>query len=251
MAHIVLIRFEYERVSSDTPLSREMTPMIRKFAALFALILTLGMAAAPVAAQDIDTTDMEAMGVENVYARQYEADPNATTETNPQALMAVGIVLDDADRIHDATFDVFVCAFTGGFVSELTGSDEVQNCEDLETMGMTLNSDLDMGDRALELSGDSTMPLNILAVQNDNVVFIMINIGDPAAGSLDAFGTAVADAEVSDSEVELNADGTSTGGFFDMLPQEGDEAVEGFVPAADISLLEGVETATPDSTPAN
>ena len=225
--------------------------MIRKFAALFALILTFGMAAAPVAAQDIDTDSMEDLGVENVYARQYEVDPNATTETNTQALMAVGIELDDADRVDDATFDIFVCAFTGGFVSELIGTDEVQSCEDLEGLGMTLDSDVDMGDRALELSGDSTMPLNILAVQNDSVVFIMINIGDPAAGSLDAFGTAVADADVSDAEVELNADGTSTGGFFDMLPQEGDEAVEGFIPAADISLLEGVETATPGSTPEN
>lgn len=225
--------------------------MVRKFAALFALILTLGMAASPVAAQDIDTDDMDALGVESVYARQYQPDPNATTESNTQAIMAVGIVMDEADRIDDATFDVFVCAFTGGFVSELTGTDEVQTCEDLETAGMTLNSDVDMGDRALELSGDSTMPLNILAVQNENVVFIVINIGDPSAGSLDAFGTVVADAEVSDSDVELNADGTSTGGFFDMLPQEGDEALEGLLPAADISLLEGDSTATPDSTPEN
>lgn len=220
--------------------------MIRKFAALFALVLTFGLAAAPVAAQDVDADALGSVGMESGFLRMYLADP-AAADANPDLLgvMVVGLEFDDADNLGDG-FEDFTCGFAGGFLGTVDATD----CEGLVDAGFEV-SDVDgMGDQAIEVSGEADVsgptPTTMLALQADNYLFIVIYLGDDTPGIADDFGTFLADAEPVDTEVSFSEDGTSTGGFFDMLPQEGDPVVEGFIPMMDDDLF-GSASGTPES----
>lgn len=219
--------------------------MIRKFAALFALVLTLGLAAAPVAAQDVDADDLAAVGMENGYLRMYLADPNAEG-ANPELLgvMVAGFEFDETDTLDNA-FEDFTCGFAGGFL----GNEDALNCDGLVDAGVEV-ADVDgIGDQAMEITGESADlgPTNILAVQSENRLFLVIYLGDATPGVGDDIGTFLADAEPVDTEVMFSDDGTSTGGFFDMLPQEGDAEIEGLMPMMDEDFLGGSLTSTPDT----
>lgn len=220
--------------------------MVRKFAALFALVLTFGLAAAPVAAQDVDTDDLAGIGLENGYLRMYVADPTAPdVDPNLLGVMVVGMEFDTADTTEDA-FEDFTCGFAGGFL----GTEDVLDCNGLVDAGYSV-SDVDgMGDQAIEITGEADIngptPVNLLALQADNYIFMVITLGDDTPGAGDEFGVFLAEAEPVTTEVEFNSDGTSTGGFFDMLPQEGDELIEGFMPMLDEDVF-GTDTATPAS----
>ena len=245
MAHIVLVLTTRKGIERYL-ISRETTRMVRKFAALFALVLTFGLAVAPVAAQDLDTDSLEALGLESGYLRMFVADP-AVESANPDLLgvMVVGLEFDNADTVDDA-FEDFTCGFAGGFL----GVAAVTDCDGLVDQGFNV-SDVDgMGDQAIEVTGEADVngptPVNILALQSDNHIFVVINLGTDTPGSGDDFGTFLADAEPVDTDVEFNSDGTSTGGFFDMLPQEGDELIDGFMPLMDQDLF-GTVTGTPAS----
>lgn len=220
--------------------------MFRKLAALFALILTMGLAVAPVAAQDIDADDASALGLESGFLRMYAADPTAAN-ANPDLLgvMVVGMEFDAADTAEVA-FEDFTCGFAGGFL----GADDVLDCEGLVDAGFEV-ADVDgIGDQAIEVTGEADIngptPASMLALQADNYLFIVINLGDDTPGTGDDFGLFLAEAEAVDTEVELDDSGASTGGFFDMLPQEGDELLEGLMPILDQDLF-GTTTATPAS----
>lgn len=221
--------------------------MVRKFAALFALILTLGLAATPVAAQDIDTDDLSDIGLQSGYLRMYMADP-AAENANPDLLgvMVVGLEFENDDVISDE-FDNFTCGFASGFL----GIEEVADCEGLVDEGFEV-SDVDgIGDQAMEINGEamvsgSATPTNMLAIQSDNYIFVVIHLGDDSPEQGDAIGKVLADAEVSDSEVVFDEDGLSTGGFYDMLPADDDEALEGLIPMIDQDLF-GSVTGTPSS----
>lgn len=219
--------------------------MVRKFAALFALVLTLGLAAAPVAAQDVDTDSLEAVGMQEGFLRMYLADP-ATSE-NPDLLgvMVVGLEFEDADSL-DNDFEDFTCGFAGGFL----GTEDALDCDGLVDAGFNV-ADVDgIGDQAIEVTGEADVsgptPTTMLALQADNYLFIVIYLGDDTPGAADDFGTFLADAEPVDTDVEFSDDGTSTGGFFDMLPQEGDPIIEGMMPMMDSDLF-GSTTSTPES----
>lgn len=229
--------------------------MVRKFAALFALVLTLGLAAAPVAAQDVDTDALGSVGMESGFLRMYLANP-AAADANPDMLgvMVVGLQFEDADTLADG-FEDFTCGFAGGFLGTVDATD----CDGLVDAGFNV-SDVDgIGDQAIEVTGEADVsgptPTTMLALQADNHLFIVIYLGDDTPGAADEFGTFLADAEPVDTEVAFSDDGTSTGGFFDMLPQEGDPILEGLIPMMDDDLFGSAtgtpETADPDSTPAN
>lgn len=220
--------------------------MVRKFAALFALILTFGLAAAPVAAQDVDADEASAIGLESGYLRMYAADPTAP-DANPDLLgiMVVGMEFDSGDTVEDA-FEDFTCGFAGGFL----GTDDVLDCEGLVDAGFNV-SDVDgIGDQAIEVTGEADIngptPVSLLALQADNYIFVIINLGDDTPGAGDDFGVFLADAEPVTTQVELDSNGASTGGFFDMLPQEGDDLVASLMPVLDQQLF-GEDAATPAS----
>lgn len=231
--------------------------MVRKFAALFALILTLGLAAAPVAAQDVDSDALEDVGMQSGFLRMYLADPATSENPDMLGVMVVGLEFEDADSL-DNGFEDFTCGFAGGFL----GTADALDCEGLVDAGFEVADVEGMGDQAIEVTGEADVngptPTTMLALQADNHLFIVINLGDDTPGSADAFGTFLADAEPVDTDVVFSDNGTSTGGFFDMLPQEGDPLLEGLIPMMDTDLF-GSTTSTPESddmddmesTPAN
>lgn len=220
--------------------------MVRKFAALFALILTFGLAAAPVAGQDLDLDDFESLGVNGANIRMYLSD-DAMTDPDAELLgvMIVGIEFDSSETL-DQHFEEFTCGFASGFLDVAA----VENCEDLVDAGFAV-SDVDgIGDQAIEVigmgEGVDAMPTTMLALQADNYLFVVLHLGveEPSAG--DDIGTFLANAEQSDAEVVFSDDGTSTGGFYDMLPQAGDAEIEGLTPMMDQDMF-----GTPVGTPAN
>lgn len=219
--------------------------MVRKFMALFALVLAMGMTIMPVAAQSSDTEALRAIGVENVYIRMYIADPSAAAAAANPDLMAVmvGVIeFDEADTAHDS-FEDFSCGFISGFVGI-----DATDCDGLVEGGMDVADVTGIGEQALEATGDatvsgSTMPATILAVQQENNIFLVINLGIAEPESGDAIAKFLVEAEPVDTEVEFSEDGTSTGGFFDILPQDGDEVIAGLMPFMDLNMME--EEATP------
>lgn len=219
--------------------------MVRKFAALFALILTFGLAAVPVAAQDVDPDDLDAVGMESGYLRMYLADPSDPANTDLLGVMVVGIEFQDAESL-DEGFEDFTCGFAGGFL----GTVDAVDCDGLVDAGFDVADVTGIGDKAIEVSGEADVsgptPTTMLALQSENQLFIVIYLGEANPGIADDFGTYLADAEPVDTEVQFSEDGTSTGGFFDMLPQEGDPLLDGLMPMMDDDLV-GSVTGTPET----
>lgn len=217
--------------------------MVRKIAALFALVLTFSLAAMPVAAQDVDVDDMTEFGLMNGHLRMYMADP-ANSTTDIMGVMIAGFEFDKEETAGDA-FEEFTCGFASGFMG-VTASD----CDGLVEAGYDV-ADVDgIGDQAIEISGEADIsgetPTGMLAVQDGNWMFIVITLGDATPGIGDDIAKFMVDAEPSDAEVVFAEDGTSTGGFFDMLPQDDDTVLEGLLPVLDQDLF-----GTLESTPAS
>lgn len=221
--------------------------MVRKIAALFALVLTFSLAAMPVAAQDIDASGLEEFGLESGYLRMYMADPSAATaDTELLGVMVAGFQFDEEDTAAD-NFEDFTCGFASGFM----GIEDATDCAGLEDAGLTVNADVAINDApAIEVIGESDIngptPTNLLAIQDGDQIFMVITLGDDSESAGDEMGGFLVDAEPSDAEVEFSDDGTSTGGFFDQLPQEGDALLEGLMPMMDMDFMGG-STSTPEA----
>lgn len=221
--------------------------MVRKLTALFALVLALGMAVMPAAAQEVSMDDASEFGLENGYMRIYMADPSSASTPSADLLgvMVGGFQFDSAESAESA-FEDFSCGFAGGFM----GAEDAQDCEGLADAGFTVSDVEGIGDSAIEITGEADIagptPLTLLSIQSDNYLFMVITLGSDEPGSSDVMGKFLADAEPVDTEVEFNEDGTSTGGFFDMLPQEGDAELEGLMPITDMNFFGDAE-----STPAS
>ena len=222
--------------------------MYRKLAALCALVLALAMSVMPAAAQDVDVSDLEELGLISAYSRLYVVDPGAATPPVADLLgvMAVGFEFDEADTAADA-FEEFTCGFIAGF-----GGIEATDCDGLNDEGtFSVETGFEVnGDPAIEALGEaslsgSALPITLLAVQSDTYIFVVINLGVAESQSADALAEYLTDAEPVDTEVEFSEDGTSTGGFYDLLPQDGDAEVEGLIPTTDSSFL-----GEPGGTPA-
>lgn len=223
--------------------------MVRKLTALFALVLSLGLAVVPAAGQSVSTDDASSIGMESGYMRVYMADPStATAETEVMGVMVAGFEFDEASTAEDS-FEDFTCGFAGGFM----GAEDATDCDGLADAGFEVNDVDGIGDQAIEVTGEADIsgptPVTMLAVQSENYLYVVITLGTNEAGASDDMAKFIANAEPSDAEVELHEDGTSTGGFYDMLPQEGDAELEGLMPVSDMDFLGTSEPA--DSTPAN
>lgn len=212
--------------------------MVKKLTALFALVFALGLAVMPAAAQDINMDDASEFGLEGGYLRIYTVDPAmATPTTDVLGVMTAGFEFDSADSAETA-FEDFSCGFAGGFM----GAEDAADCEGLTDAGFTVSDVEGMGDQAIEITGEADIagptPVTLLSIQSDNYLFMVITLGSDEPGSSDALGKFLADAEPVDTEVEFSEDGTSTGGFFDLLPQEGDPEAEGLMPVSDMNFFE-------------
>ncbi len=216
--------------------------MVRKLTALFALVLSLGLAIMPAAAQDVTMDDAAEFGLEGGYMRMYMADPASEATAAPDLLgvMVAGFQFDEAESA-EAAFEEFTCGFAGGFM----GATDAQDCDGLTEAGFTV-SDVDgIGDQAIEITGEADIagptPVTLLSIQHEGHIFMVITLGSSEPGVSDAMGTYLVNAEPVDTEVEFSDDGTSTGGFFDMLPQEGDAEIEGLMPISDMNFFEDAE----------
>lgn len=224
--------------------------MKKLFASVSALMLTLGLAVMPVAAQstpDAGQSATEAIGVESAYTRMYQAEG---TDTDVLLKMVGGIKFSDTEIISTGLSD-FACGFVGGF----TGATSTQTCEDLEADGWTIEERDDIGESAVEATGTgslsgSDVPMTMLFVLEGDYVFQIGNIGAAEAGSADEMAQFMVDAEPSDAPVEFDASGTSTGGFFDMLPAEDDALLEGYAVVQDLEQI-APSDATPEASPSN
>lgn len=214
--------------------------MVRKIAALLALLLTIGFVA-PVAAQDVDTSDLKEFGLESGYVRMYMSSDTASPLVG---VMVGGFEFDDAENA-EKHFEDFSCGFASGFM----GQDETK-CEDLEAGGITVTDVDGIGDKSMEFAGTADIggesPTLLMTTLKDNYIFVVINIGDDTEGSADGLAKFLADAEPVDTEVVFSEDGTSTGGFYDMVPAADDELLTGLTPMADMDMFDAA-TSTPAS----
>lgn len=214
--------------------------MVRKLMALFALVITFGMAASPIAAQDVSQSDLEALGIESGYVRGYISDDM----TQGAAMKMVGGFVFDEEETVQESFETFACGFAAGFSGE-----DALDCDALAETGNVTVADVDgIGDKAIEFTGEAQgMEYVMLMVADENYMFLVVVLGEGLEeGAADDIAKYLVDAEPVDTEVAFNEDGTSTGGIYDMLPQEGDAEIEGFTPQMDMDLI-GSTVATPAS----
>lgn len=213
--------------------------MVRKLVALFALVLTLGMAVSPVAAQDVSMDDFEEFGLTSGYFRGY-VNPAADAEIMMK--MVGGFEFEDEDVVEE-NFEEFACGFAAGF-SGSTATD----CDSLGEADVTVSDVDNIGDEAMGFAGPAEgMNYEMLIIRDGNFIFVVVGLGETVAeGSMDDLGKFMVDAEPVDTEVQFSEDGTSTGGFFDMLPTADDDVIAGYEPAVDMDILDAA-TSTPAS----
>lgn len=225
------------------PRSKGKMVLIRKLKVAMALMFMLGMVAAPVAAQDFDIENVEDLGLSGMYGRMYLTEAALTGGTGPMAVVAIGFSFEEAE-VADEMFEVVTCGFAGGMLG-IEGEGE---CDALIDAGIEV-TDLDgIGDAAIELIGEvgdeaDAQPALIVSTLSGNNIFLVVYLGDNEPGLGDAFAMFLADAEPVDTEVVFDADNNGTGGFFDMLPQEGDEVLEGLIPYQDMDLFSEISNA--------
>lgn len=99
-------------------------------------------------------------------------------------------------------------------------------------MEFTGKQDLNLG------TGSSEIQFTLMMVQKDNWIFAVALLGDNIGeGEADQYAKALVEAEPSDAPVVFESDGTSTGGFFDMLPADTDPMMADFQPLMDMDIL--------------
>lgn len=211
--------------------------MIRKLKVVITLMFMLGMAVAPVAAQDFDVKDLDDLGLQGMYGRLYLTEAALTGAPGLMGVMVVGVNFSDASAAEEA-FEPLTCGFAGGMFE----IDDDGDCTNLQDGGVEI-TDLDgVGDQAIELigeigEGEHAQAILIAATQSENNIFLVIYLGDNTPGLADDFAVFLADADPVDTEVEFDADNNGSGGFFDMLPLDGDDVVEGMIPFEDMDIF--------------
>ncbi len=221
--------------------------MFKRIAVLLSLIFTLGMAS-NAGAQSTPTLDPnDVAGLESGYARLYIADIEALMATpgamesmsTPGALgdialsgMAAVFTFEDEGAAEDA-FGTFGEQFAQGFM-EGSGTDaEPTEIDDLGNQAVEY-----LGET--EVDAETTSATSIIVVQDGEHIFIaMILGGSDVSGATRDLAEYLIDAEIPDSEVMLNEDGTSTGGVYDIMPnKDNTDIVQGMVPFMDADFME-------------
>lgn len=217
--------------------------MFKRIALLLSLVFALAVSSGA-GAQDstptLDPGDVE--GLESGYARMYIADIEAMMAT-PGAMeemslddmalsgMAAVFTFEDEGAAEDA-FDLFGDQFAQGFMegsgteAEKTEIDDLGN-QAIEYLGET------------EVDEETTSPTSMILVQDGEHIFIaMILGGAEVSDDTRAFAEHLLDGEISDDEVVFNEDGSSTGGVYDIMPnEENTEIVRGMVPFMDADFM--------------
>ena len=216
--------------------------MFKRIALLLSMVLALAVsssAGAQEATPPLNPADVE--GLESGYARMYIADieammatPGAMEEMSLDDLalsgMAAVFTFEDEDAA-DAAFGEFSDMFPTLFM---------ESGKDVESTDID-----DLGDQAVEHFGEmviddeTTAATSMILVQDGEHIFIaMIMGGSETSESTRAFAEYLLDGEISDAEIVFNEDGSSTGGVYDIMPnEENTDIVQGMVPFMDADFM--------------
>lgn len=216
--------------------------MFKRIALLLSLVFALAISSGA-GAQDTPTLDPDDVeGLESGYARMYIADieammatPGAMEEMSLEDMalsgMAAVFTFEDEGAAEDA-FGLFGDQFAQGFM-EGSGTEAEKSEID------------DLGNQAVEYLGETevdeetTSATSMILVQDGEHIFIaMILGGAEVSDDTRAFAEYLLDGEISEDEVAFNEDGSSTGGVYDIMPnEENTEIVQGMVPFMDADFM--------------
>lgn len=218
--------------------------------ALTALIAALVWGVIPAAAQDAATpTASQAVatpaslnstteGLQEAISRQYGADPN-TPIASPMANLATPFTVTARVLTYDSA-DNATAAYDAAIANAI---------EQVRGMGVDMQRQVeeeditDRGDAAHGLTLRSTRDglsgyIRFVFVRQDTTVFILAAIAgsDEGARISDRIAAAMLERAPGEGDAAFNADGTSSGGIWELLPPEGDPVLEGLVIIQDQQL---------------
>jgi hypothetical protein len=217
--------------------------LFKRIALLLSLVFALAVSSTAGAQESTPTLNPgDVEGLESGYARMYIADIEAMMATpgameemslDDMALSGMGAVFtfEDEGAAEDA-FGDFADQFAQGF---LEGSGTEAEKSEID----------DLGNQAVEYFGETevdeetTSPTSMILVQDGEYIYIaMILGGADVSENTRAFAEYLLDTEIPDTEVSFNEDGSSTGGVFDILPnEENADIVQGMVPFMDADFI--------------
>lgn len=216
--------------------------MFKRIALLLSLVFALAVSSSA-GAQSTPTLDPgDVEGLESGYARMYIADIEAMMAT-PGAMeemslddmalsgMAAVFTFEDEGAAEDA-FDLFGDQFAQGFMEGSGTEAEKSEIDDLGNQAVEYLGETEVDD-------ETTSPTSMILVQDGEHIFIaMILGGAEVSDDTRAFAEHLLDGEISDDEVVFNEDGSSTGGVFDIMPnEENTDIVQGMVPFMDADFM--------------
>lgn len=200
--------------------------MFRKLALLLSLIFAVSLAS-PVVAQTPEVSPEDLEGLQSMALRVYmQPEENLTAALNegeslpPIAALTGAFTFDSEENAGNA-----LDAVTEGIANEIVGSlgvslDEAPAGEAVENLG----DKAELREVSVEESG-LEMNVSLLTVQEGEMVYLFVTVvvGSGQEQFVMDLAEHVLDAGVSDTEVEFDESGTSTGGAFDAFPTEEDE----------------------------
>jgi hypothetical protein len=226
-------------VRKDFAMSR-----LKLFLSLFVL-LALGLAAAPVAAQDEGTPsaldDPSLLeGIELAVSRDWSVDFDTMMMASPDAEMDMsGLFLVSAQAIqfdNDENASAAYQLYIEEGVPSLTSDPELAG-EDAEIT----ESEVDLGDEAYQVDLVSTTEgeegaFRVAFAREGNYVYLVFAIAmepDSANLATDVLDYMVNEGEPGEGEGTFNEDGGSEGGIWDVFPPNDHPALESMVPSGD------------------
>jgi hypothetical protein len=212
--------------------------LIKRLTLLLSLVLSLAFASTAVTAQTPEITADDLEGLQSMAIRMFlQSEENVTGAINdgsgiPPVVAATGAFIFDSDENAERALEPVTEVFATEMVSSLGVSlDDMSQGEPVEDLGD--NAELR---HVMVTQSGLEMTVDILTVQEDETIFLFVTMVVGANQETFTMDLAelVLDAGVSDSAVEFDASGASTGGAFDAFPTEGDEILQGMEVQADM-----------------
>jgi hypothetical protein len=237
---------------------------MKKFILTITMLLTLGFSFQGVAAQTPDATPaapmgeaMQAEGLVSAYDRTYTVDfeammsspsadmasPAAATaspaaEMNTAPVMRVvsitGITFNSEDNARSYLEDMKSQIYEAQEAGEMPEGTEVKDLEDFDKDGFIATLSME----------DIGVYSSIMAFVDGDQVFMIVSLDadvETATTVVNDVATYIVDTKVENDEVTFNADGTSTGGVFDRMPQAGSDLMGNLSIVTDAVLQEAGE----------
>jgi|GEM_PF-1668798 len=237
-----------------------LTMFTRRFTTMAALVALMMLGAIMPASAQMDSTpesnaspssDLSDINEPDaIYGRFFMADTNAmTTDATPatdmEGMPPIVAIVQVYEFASDEDAEAALEPLNQALIEEIGATDaETENVDDLGNMAVRSSGTVDESGIQANLTS--------LSVQQDNLVYVTV-VGTMDDSSADV-ATDIADhmlnTEPGDAEVVFNMDGTSTGGYFDVFPVEGDDLVQGMTVSEDMytgSEADAASAATPTS----